>query len=232
MLPYDVKLDGETCWPPPDDPYPPCVIRTHTHDESLRLAFGSCRVSVPHTKPYVCSKDEDPRGREVDALLALVERMRDEPSAEWPDALLLLGDQVYADEVSPQTKELIETRRGPDGPPPDEVADFEEYTSLYRESWSDPALRWLLSTVSSAMIFDDHDVHDDWNISDTWIAQMRAKPWWEERVLGAYVSVLDLPAPRQPLARAAARGPHLLRGRRSPRATACELHRATSPARP
>ena len=187
-LPYEVRIDGETCWPPLDDPYPPCVIRTHTHDESLRLAFGSCRVSVPHEKPYVLTKDEDPRGREVDALLALVERMRDEPVAEWPDALLLLGDQVYADEVSPETKQLIEGRRGPDGPPPDEVADFEEYTSLYRESWSDPALRWLLSTVSSAMIFDDHDVHDDWNISDTWIAEMRAKPWWEERVVGAYVS--------------------------------------------
>jgi hypothetical protein len=188
VLPYDVRLDGETCWPPPDDGYPPCVIRTHTHDESLRLAFGSCRVSLPHTKPYVCSKDQDPRGREVDALLALVERMRDEPSSEWPDALLLLGDQVYADEVSPETKRLIARRRGTGGPPPDEVADFEEYTSLYRESWSDPALRWLLSTVSSAMIFDDHDVHDDWNISAAWIAQMRAKPWWEERVLGAYVS--------------------------------------------
>ena len=187
-LPYEVALDGATRWPPPDDPYPPCVIRTHTHDEQLRLAFGSCRVSVPHIEPYVLSKDDDPAGREVDALLAFVERMRHQPCEEWPDALLLLGDQVYADEVSPETKELIAARRGADGPPPDEVGDFEEYTSLYRESWSDPALRWLLSTVSSAMIFDDHDVHDDWNISATWIAQMRAKPWWEERILGAYTS--------------------------------------------
>jgi hypothetical protein len=187
-LPYEVHLDGSKCWPPPGDPYPPCVIRTHTHDESLRLAFGSCRVSVPHTDPYVLSKDEDPRGREVDALLALVERMRHEPTSEWPDALLLLGDQVYADEVSPDTKERIAVRRTANGPPPDEVGDFEEYTSLYRESWSDPALRWLLSTVSSAMIFDDHDVHDDWNISDTWVAQMRAEPWWEDRILGAYMS--------------------------------------------
>jgi len=186
---YEIQLDGVACWPPPDDAYPPCVIRTHTHDESLRLAFGSCRVSVPHTTPYVLSKDDDDRGREVDALLALVERMRQEPVAEWPDALLLLGDQVYADQVSPGTKELIAQRR-PDGegPPPDEVGDFEEYTALYRESWCDPALRWLLSTVSSAMIFDDHDVHDDWNISAAWIEQMRAKPWWEERVLGAYMS--------------------------------------------
>ena len=187
-LPYEVHLDGVASWPPPDDPYPPCVIRTHTHDESLRLAFGSCRVSVPHEEPYVLSKDDDPRGREVDALLALVERMRHEPSSEWPDAFLLLGDQVYADEVSPETKKLIASRRGPGGAPPDEVGDFEEYTSLYRESWSDPALRWLLSTVSSAMIFDDHDVHDDWNISEAWIAQMRAKPWWEERIVGAYMS--------------------------------------------
>ncbi|MBW3608464.1 MAG: alkaline phosphatase family protein [Actinobacteria bacterium] len=187
-LPYEVALDGTPRWPRPGDPYPPCVIRTHTPDEQLRLAFGSCRVSVPHTKPYVLSKDDDPAGREVDALLAFVERMRLQPPQEWPDALLLLGDQVYADEVSPQTKELIASRRGLDGPPPDEVADFEEYTSLYRESWSDPAVRWLLSTVSSAMIFDDHDVHDDWNISEAWVAQMRAKPWWEERVIGAYAS--------------------------------------------
>ena len=187
-LPYEVHVDGEARWPRPDDPYPACLIRTHTHDEQLRLAFGSCRVSVPHTEPYVLSKDDDPAGREVDALLALVERMRHQPCEEWPDALLLLGDQVYADEVSPETKELIASRRGPDGPPAEEVGDFEEYTSLYRESWSDPALRWLLSTVSSAMIFDDHDVHDDWNISEAWVAQMRAKPWWEERILGAYTS--------------------------------------------
>jgi hypothetical protein len=187
-LPYEVHLDGVPCWPPPDDRYPPCVIRTHTPDESLRLAFGSCRVSVPHEKPYVLSKDDDPRGRELDALLALVERMRRDPPSAWPDALLLLGDQVYADEVSPATEELIAARRGPDGPPPDEVGDFEEYTSLYRESWSDPALRWLLSTVSSAMIFDDHDVHDDWNTSEAWVAKMRALPWWEERILGGYMS--------------------------------------------
>jgi PhoD-like phosphatase len=186
--PYEVHLDDVACWPAPGDEYPPCVIRTHEHDRSLRLAFGSCRVSLPHSQPYVLSKDDDDRGREVDALLALVERMRHEPSSEWPAALLLLGDQVYADEVSPETEQLIEQRRGAGGPPADEVADFEEYTALYRESWCDPALRWLLSTVSSSMIFDDHDVHDDWNISGAWVEQMRAKSWWEDRILGAYMS--------------------------------------------
>src|SRR5436305_9701248 len=38
------------------------------------------------------------------------------------------------------------------------------------------------------MIFDDHDVHDDWNISDTWVTDMWAKPWWKERIVGALES--------------------------------------------
>ncbi len=68
------------------------------------------------------------------------------------------------------------------------MADFEEYTRLYREAWSDPDIRWLLSTVPSTMIFDDHDVHDDWNISEAWVRDMRAVPWWEERIVGAFMS--------------------------------------------
>src|SRR3712207_7788350 len=53
------------------------------------------------------------------------------------------------------------------------------YTTLFRS---------LLSTVPSAMIFDDHDVHDDWNTSAAWVRQVRAKPWWEERIVGAFMS--------------------------------------------
>jgi hypothetical protein len=192
-VPYEVHLDGERCWPPPDSRFPPSVIRTRTPGQPVRLAFGSCRVTLPHEPPYTLSKDRDDRGREVDALLALVERLRTQPPREWPDALLLLGDQIYADQVSPETERLIEERRGSgdasaEEPPQGDVADFEEYTLLYREAWSDPATRWLLSTVSSAMIFDDHDVHDDWNTSWAWVREIRTVPWWHERILGAYMS--------------------------------------------
>jgi hypothetical protein len=38
------------------------------------------------------------------------------------------------------------------------------------------------------MIFDDHDVHDDWNISAAWRRDYQAKPWWEDRIRGAYMS--------------------------------------------
>ena len=39
-----------------------------------------------------------------------------------------------------------------------------------------------------AMIFDDHDVHDDWNMSWRWVQEMRSKPWWEARIVGAFMS--------------------------------------------
>ena len=123
----------------------------------------------------------------VDALWAYAKLLQ-RGEAEWPDALLLLGDQVYADEVSPATLEFIRNRRDTREPPGEEIADFEEYTRLYRESWSDPDIRWLLSTVPTAMIFDDHDVNDDWNISWEWVQEMREQPWWDARITGAFMS--------------------------------------------
>ena len=38
------------------------------------------------------------------------------------------------------------------------------------------------------MIFDDHDVHDDWNTSGPWRRMMHDKPWWHERIVGGLVS--------------------------------------------
>jgi hypothetical protein len=184
---YEVKLDGETVWPV-DDGFPPSAFRTYPKEGALEVVFGSCRVAAPHVPPYSLRKDEDPRGREIDALHTLAQRMRNQPREEWPDVLLMLGDQVYADEVSPTTRAFLETRRKPSDPPGERVLDFDEYTELYRESWGDPTIRWLLSTLSTAMIFDDHDVHDDWNISDAWLEEMRRHEWWNHHILGALAS--------------------------------------------
>ncbi len=71
-----------------------------------------------------------------------------------------------------------------DDGPGTEVADFEEYTWLYLESWTDPDVRWLMSTVGSSMIFDDHDVRDDWNTSHEWREEMQQTSWWQERIVG------------------------------------------------
>jgi hypothetical protein len=38
------------------------------------------------------------------------------------------------------------------------------------------------------MIWDDHDVHDDWNISQSWVEEYRRHDWWDERIAGAGMS--------------------------------------------
>ena len=185
--PYRVLVDDQPVWPP-DDPefadFPPSVVPTLEPGKPLRVAFGSCRVSVSH--------DEEGNAQfGIDALRAYALHMAGltgEPD-RWPDLVVFLGDQVYADDTSPAMKEFIASRRDPEQPPWDELKDYEEYAHLYRLAWSDPANRWLLSTLPSAMIFDDHDIRDDWNTSWTWRQEMEATDWWHERVvagLGSY----------------------------------------------
>ncbi|MBN1529911.1 MAG: alkaline phosphatase family protein [Thermoleophilaceae bacterium] len=185
---YEVHLDAERVWPEAGSRFPPSGFRTMPAASPLRIAFGSCRVAAPHQPPFSLRKDEDDRGREIDALRLLALRMRDLPRDEWPDLLLLLGDQVYADEISPGTRSFAESRRDTEEPPGERVLDYEEYSQLYGESWGEPVIRWLLSTVPSAMIFDDHDVHDDWNISAAWVEEMRATGWWEQHLVAAMMS--------------------------------------------
>ena len=184
VTPYEVRLDGAVVWPP-DDGRPRPVVRTRDHERRVRLAFGSCRLGGP--EPTELGGEWPASSDGVDALWTY-SKLLQRGEADWPDGLLLLGDQVYADEVSPATLEFIRSRRDTNEPPGEQIADFEEYTRLYRESWSEPDIRWLLSTVPTAMIFDDHDVNDDWNISWSWVEEMRRTPWWEARVTGAFMA--------------------------------------------
>lgn len=207
--PYDVRLDGEPVWPPPGDRaagvgersaqrerhgiadrLPPPAIRTLHPDRPLRLAFGSCRASAPHEPPWTRKRASDPRGLGIDALrtLALRAARADDPGALLPDLLLMLGDQLYADQPSPRIREAIaEHRRDPDAPQ-DQLEDFFEYALAYRDAWSEPYVRWLCSTVPTAMVFDDHEIHDEWMISLGWLERMRSEPWYDRRVTAGLMS--------------------------------------------
>ncbi len=187
---YEVALDGERAWPPPDSSFPPSVLRTFSEQEQIELVFGSCRLSLPHEPPHTLPKEcDEEKGRGFDALHALARSLLEADAPSYPDLLFLCGDQVYADQVSPRTLEFIHERDDrPRDAPPDEVADFEEFTRLYREAWSDPVVRWLLSTVSTSMVIDDHDMHDDWNISRAWCEEMERLPWWHERMVGGMMA--------------------------------------------
>ena len=59
-------------------------------------------------------------------------------------------------------------------------------------------IRWLFSTVSISMLWDDHDMADDWNISRSWVEEMGRSPGGTE-CASAGSSATGSPAPRQPL---------------------------------
>jgi hypothetical protein len=205
--PYEVRLDagsagdgreddeGVRVWPPSGSPYPPSTIRTLDGEAgTFRLSFGSCRRSAPYDAAGL-------RRYGADALVALAGRMVADDPSTWPDALLLAGDQVYADEPSAAMAVRIRNRNAgrlgaeqgrdladDDPAVTEEISDFEEYTWLYQESWNVPGVRWLLSTVPSAMLLDDHDLRDDWNTSTTWREQVTGQHWWRDRVVGAFGS--------------------------------------------
>jgi phosphodiesterase/alkaline phosphatase D-like protein len=185
---YQVRVDGLVVWPIDDETFstfPPSVIRTRgpASEHRIRAIFGSCRY--PKTDVTKIEKK-----LKHDALDSYASRMAGRPIDEWPDALILLGDQLYADELPPDEQHRVNRRRHSrhGDRPPDEVVSFAEYERLYRHSWGDPEIRWLMSTVSTAMIFDDHDIRDDWNTSKVWRAEMAKLPWWHARIKAGLAS--------------------------------------------
>ena len=186
----------------------------------MRLVFGSCRVGDPQPTDLTPPWSDELKALGIDALWTYSKQLQ-RGELEWPDALLLLGDQVYADEVSPEALEFIRRRRDTDVEPGEQIADFEEYTQLYRETWSDPDIRWLLSTVPTTMIFDDHDV------TTTGTSRGSGSRRCDGSMVGRadhrrVHGVLGLPASRQPLAARARRGDDACR--------ACGPRRRRSPA--
>ena len=55
------------------------------------------------------------------------------------------------------------------------AADFAEYAALYEQAWSTPNARRMLAHLPSFMIFDDHEVTDDWNADPGWLDIVHAK---------------------------------------------------------
>ncbi|MFX4286906.1 alkaline phosphatase D family protein [Janibacter sp. G349] len=177
---YTVSVDDEQVWPPAGSDLPPSSIATLDHARPTLLAFGSCRTSVPHDAEHHASHG-------VDALRTFALSLA-KGESHRPDVLALLGDQVYADETSPEMHDFIASRRDIEEPPGEEIKDYAEYAHLYQLAWSDPAIRWILSVVPSAMIFDDHDIRDDWNTSWSWHQEISRTPWWHERLVAGLTS--------------------------------------------
>jgi hypothetical protein len=70
---------------------------------------------------------------------------------EPADLMLLLGDQIYGDEVPKIT--------------PDSLPWFDRYVRRYNQLWAYQPMRDLLRRTPTVAIFDDHEVVDDWGVA-------------------------------------------------------------------
>ena len=53
------------------------------------------------------------------------------------------------------------------------AADFAEYAYLYQRAWtSAPTVRSLLAHLPTFLMFDDHEVTDDWNFDAEWVRML------------------------------------------------------------
>src|SRR3712207_8723288 len=60
--------------------------------------------------PYTTLFRSAAEGIPPDALDTYAERLTGQPEDTWPDALVLLGDQVYADELTHATRQWLSLR--------------------------------------------------------------------------------------------------------------------------
>jgi hypothetical protein len=174
--------------------------------EPVRICFGSCRVGIP-------PGDQNGFNEDPDALRILAEELVHTVNFRqhrWPRLFLFTGDQIYGD--SPLSSALETCFKARDRSSttgmlkcatcgkcicsanpqntaiPPSPANFEEYAMIYRESWtSSPMVRWALSCIPSFMIYDDHEIIDDWNISKEWVDKSNT-PRWRQKISGGLLA--------------------------------------------
>ena len=111
VIEYEVELDGEQRLAARRGRPSAAARSTPARaSDQARLVFGSCRVGAPAARAVHAAAASTSRATASTPCGRTPAGCR--PGIEpWPDALLLIGDQVYADEVSPETPEFIRSRR-------------------------------------------------------------------------------------------------------------------------
>jgi hypothetical protein len=74
--------------------------------------------------------------------------------------LLHLGDQVYGDRAFEGSMRILDGKAKASAAKKQEIQEL--YRQLYRWAWNHPPTRAVLAIVPSLMIWDDHDIRDDW----------------------------------------------------------------------
>lgn len=75
---------------------------------------------------------------------------------------LHIGDQVYGDQTFHGCVAALKAQQAPAQWPAFTGWIKEQYRTLYRRTWNVPGIRKLLANTMNLMIWDDHEVTDDW----------------------------------------------------------------------
>jgi phosphodiesterase/alkaline phosphatase D-like protein len=81
------------------------------------------------------------------------------------DLFLHLGDQVYADSAYKVCAKVVK-ERGLDAARADREALVEHYRAIYRKTFTSPATARVYAAASHLMIWDDHELVNDWGTPD------------------------------------------------------------------
>lgn len=125
---------------------PLCTGAFHTEDpqaDRWSFAFGSCH----YPSEQVNENDPYQQGVSLNRWSTLARR-------DDYDFFLLIGDQIYGDEI--EDLDVLRNKTW-----------FERYAFRYNQFWQHYPIRRVLGKTPTYMIFDDHDVDDDWGIDHT-----------------------------------------------------------------
>ena len=124
---------------------------------TLRLAYGSCR--------RLSTSEPDALSALGSWLVASIE----ERESVWPRLLLLIGDQIYADDYVGRRKQLRFQAQPDPASQPVPTQSFEDFAAMYMEAWAgDKGIHQVFAVLPTFMIFDDHEISNGWNTSSTW----------------------------------------------------------------
>ncbi len=122
----------------------------------LRFIYGSCRK---------LDRAEDDT---FNALGAWLLQHLEQREQVWPHLLLLIGDQIYADEPPLPFLQLHQDIAENNG-----ATTFRDFAQLYNYAWTaEKGVRQVLATIPTYMIFDDHEVYNNWGVFPGWKERM------------------------------------------------------------
>lgn len=119
--------------------------------QTRKFVFGSCRYLLRLFQGNWFDTRGDKTFRSI-----LEQLESDQPF----DKLLMVGDQIYADDLN---------SFGADN-------TVEQFLARYRDAFTQPAIRTLMSNVSTYMTLDDHEIEDNWPSNATCEDLLRKYP--------------------------------------------------------